>query len=369
MLIFLSIYSGTVCITPLTPYLRAYKMSNKQEVTTAQLPDLLSDVLEAKLVPMIHGSPAIGKSDIGKQLAKKYNLFMIDVRLSQMDTVDLNGFPMMNAEAGLASYMPFDTFPTENTSIPEGYDGFLIFLDELNSAAHAVQAAAYKLILDRQVGMHNLHEKTAIIAAGNLATDKAIVNRMSTATQSRLVHFLLKVEPDAWQKWAAEHNIDHRIRSWIKFKPGCLHMFTPDHDDFTFPAPRTWEFLSRMISKYPLDIPKEKLPLMAGTVGEGAAREFYSYSKIFKTLLSIPQIIKDPTGVKVPEEPGTQYALAGSIGHHLTKKNLAPIITFLERMEPEMQILCVQGALKRDLTLMQEPSLTSWIDKYAAELF
>jgi hypothetical protein len=42
---------------------------------------------------------------------------------------------------------------------------------------------------------------------------------------------------------------------------------------------------------------------------------------------------------------------------------------FLERMEPEMQILCLQGALKRDISLMQENCMRTWIDKYSAELF
>ena len=43
-----------------------------------------------KLVPMMTGSPALGKSAIVAQIAKKYGLKMIDLRLSQCDPTDLN---------------------------------------------------------------------------------------------------------------------------------------------------------------------------------------------------------------------------------------------------------------------------------------
>lgn len=47
-------------------------------------------ILMAKLVPMIHGSPAIGKSAIVLDVAEEYNLKVIDLRLSQCDPTDLN---------------------------------------------------------------------------------------------------------------------------------------------------------------------------------------------------------------------------------------------------------------------------------------
>lgn len=43
-----------------------------------------------RLVPMIEGHPGIGKSSIVQQLADKYNLQLIDVRLSTCDPTDLN---------------------------------------------------------------------------------------------------------------------------------------------------------------------------------------------------------------------------------------------------------------------------------------
>ncbi len=157
------------------------------EISASAMVEALDTVLMSKLTPMLVGSPGIGKSDIVKSVAKKHNLKLIDMRLAQSDPTDLNGFPTLQQDGTRMDYAPPTTFPLQNLdTVPQGYDGWLLFLDEINAAPPAIQAAAYKLVLDRQIGMHNLHKRVAIVCAGNKATDKAIVNRLSTAMQSRM---------------------------------------------------------------------------------------------------------------------------------------------------------------------------------------
>lgn len=50
----------------------------------------LTMCFQSKLVPFMKGSPGIGKSDIYKQIAKRFKLKLIDIRLSQCDPTDLN---------------------------------------------------------------------------------------------------------------------------------------------------------------------------------------------------------------------------------------------------------------------------------------
>lgn len=49
----------------------------------------LTKTLNAGLVPFLHGSPGMGKSDIIKSIAEDFNLKLIDLRLSQCDPSDL----------------------------------------------------------------------------------------------------------------------------------------------------------------------------------------------------------------------------------------------------------------------------------------
>lgn len=193
------------------------------------------DILKAGLVPNLQSSPGMGKSDIIRSIAKAFKLKLIDFRLSQADPTDLAGIPTIKDNR--TAYMPPADFPLKGDPIPDGYNGWLLFLDEINSAPLAVQAASYKLILDKAVGQHPLHESVAIVAAGNLATDKAIVNRMGTAMQSRMIHLEMKADRDSWLEWALDNGIDYRIRAFIKFKDTLLHKFDPNHSDKTFPCP------------------------------------------------------------------------------------------------------------------------------------
>ena len=94
--------------------------------------------MNAGVVPYIIGSPGVGKSSVVREIAKKNNLKLIDVRLSLLESCDLNGFPQIDKEADVATYVPFDIFPVTTDAIPEGYSGWLLFLDELPSADRAV---------------------------------------------------------------------------------------------------------------------------------------------------------------------------------------------------------------------------------------
>jgi len=338
------------------------------KISTTKLPDALSHVIMAGITPMVKGPPAIGKSDIIRQVAKRYNLFVIDLRLSQCDITDLNGFPSLNADKQKSTFVPMDTFPMEGDVIPAGYDGWLLFLDEMNSASLSVQAAAFKLVLDRAVGLKKLHKKVAIICAGNRDQDKAIVNRMSTPMQSRLAHFEVGVEHKGWLLWAAANDIDHRIMSFISWKPEMLFNFKPDHNKETYASPRTWEFCSRIIKNIKT-LTNEHTPLIASVVDEAAAREFRMYVKVYATLLTMDQIIMDPSGVDIPTEPATKYALSGKIGAEMDQKNVGPLMTFLQRMDVEFQILALQRALKRTDDLVGHPVIEKWIATYSQELF
>lgn len=60
------------------------------DITIKEAKPLIVDCFKARLVPMLHGSPGCGKSQIMADIAEELNLQMIDVRLAQMDSTDLN---------------------------------------------------------------------------------------------------------------------------------------------------------------------------------------------------------------------------------------------------------------------------------------
>ena len=342
--------------------------TSHMKVTPSKLRSLLIPVLDAGLVPMIHGSPGTGKSDLVRSIAKEFKLWVIDFRLSQADPTDMAGFPTINKERTRCYYTPPIDFPLAEDEIPEGYNGWLLFFDEMNTAPPSVQAASYKIILDRMVGQNHLHKAVAMLAAGNLSTDKAITNRMSTAMQSRLIHYEMAIKQKDWIKWAYNNDIDHRIISFISFKPGILQDFNPNHNDYTFPCPRTWEFTSKIIKPF-AEVSADMLITLTGTIGPGAAREFFTFCQIYKTLPTLQAIAANPTGLAVPEEPATKFALSGMLGNGLNESNAENLMKYVTRMPVEFQIMSLQNAVKKDKSLMKLKEIRTWISTYGREMY
>lgn len=337
------------------------------KISTYTAPALIMDVLRANLVPMLTSSPGVGKSSIAKDIAKKHNLKLIDVRLSQVDPTELNGFPFINEERTKASYVPMKTFPIEGDKIPTNYNGWLLLLDEFNSAPLSTQAAAYRIVLDKEVGEFKLHPKVAIIAAGNLATDKAITNRLSTAMQSRLIHLELETDIKAWLYWASKNNIDYRVTAYIAYQPEMLHQFDPDHNDNTFSCPRTWEFVSKIMHNWK-ELTIDKLPLIIGTIGEGAARQFFAFCQLFGKLPTIEDIENNPETAIVPNEPSEKYAVTGLLTHNMTVDNADTIMLYLLRLNKEFQTITLQNALGKLPMLQRTKQIKNWIKYNAQEL-
>ena len=337
------------------------------EVNAVELEECLTEDLKAGLTPMVSSSPGMGKSDIIRTIATKFKLKVIDFRVSQCEPVDMQGYPGV-LDGRMTFHIP-EYFPIEGDKIPDGYDGWLLFLDEFNSGNKQTEAAAYKLILDREVYKYKLHSRCLIAAAGNLTTDRAIVNTQSTATTSRLTHYRMRVDHKVWVDWANAHEIDHRIISLIKFKPELLHRFDTSTNELTFPCPRTWEFASKVIiKKATIDhITKTRL---AGTIGEGAAVELATYSEIYQNLPTIEQILTNPkSGWRVPKEPSELYAVTTMLAHNSTPDNINKLIVAINRLPTDFQVITFKDIYKRTPVLKGHPVIKDWIATHSSEIF
>ncbi len=344
----------------------------KVNIEEAQI--LTEHILKAKLVPNLLGSPGVGKSDCIRQIAEKYNLKVIDFRLAQSDPTDLNGFPTLNEDRTRSRYAPPENIPLENDTLAinpvtgKKYAGWLLFFDEMNAAPQSVQAASYKIILDREVGSHKLHEKVMMVCAGNLATDRAIVNRLSTAMQSRLSHLEIEVDLIIWSKWARKNNIDSRITSFLNWRTELLHDFKADHSGLTFPCPRTWEFTSKLINGVH-EINDEMIPLLQGTIGEGATLEFKGFLDIYQNLPSVSTLENNPDSITIPTDPGTLYALTALVANNYIDKNIKSFMRVINRLPIEYQVITVKDILGGDENIYQNsPELQLWLKNNSDEL-
>lgn len=323
--------------------------------------------IKAGLVPFIQSSPGVGKSSIVKQIAKEFNLKLIDHRLSTSDPTDMLGLP--HFENGQATFAPFrELFPLHISGMnPEeekkllfgDKDGALLFLDEFNSAPRSVQAAAYRLILDREVGQHKLHRNVAIVCAGNKLDDNAITVNLSTAMQSRLIHIIMEPNLEQWmENVAIKEHYDERVTAYLKMFPEHLMVFNPENVEHTFACPRTWEFVNRLIKNEP-EIDNSYLALLSGTITNEIAISFLSFCKVKNEMITYKDVIAHPETAKIPEKNEAKWGTIFHLLNHVDGNNFEEISKYIGRYSVDYKIIFYRSVYKYHPELEDHPAFTA----------
>lgn len=327
-------------------------------------------VLRSGLVPYLGGSPGLGKSALIHKIAKKYNLKVIDIRLAQEDPTTINGFPCL--DDGRSKYLPPELFPLEGLDeVPEGYDGWIVFIDELPSAPRAVQAAAYKIILDRMIGQLKIHKKCLVAAAGNLSTDNAIVNEMGTALRSRMIHIHMASNSNEFIDHMVRAKFDTRIITYLTYQKNKVNNFdqyNKKSSDETFTCERTWEFTSNLLNQCSPDqsqpIDDYFTDLLCGTIGSNAI-EFVQYTHAFKELPALGSILANPHGCSVPEKPSIKYLLMGMLVNSADDKNIDQIMDYILRLSKDFQFIFTKMLWSKSDRFLENAKVEKVFDEVA----
>jgi hypothetical protein len=296
--------------------------------------------MEADIPLFTEGPPGVGKSEMWQQLAKEKGIGFCDIRLAQMDPVDLRGLPTILK--GQTVWTRPDFWPDE------GWEGIMLF-DELADCSRAMQSAAYQIILDRRAGPHILPKKAYPCAAGNRRKDKAAAQAVSTALASRFAWAEIEPDIETLLEYAVQNDWHYMVRGFLHHRPGLLHNME-GADLRAFPCPRQWERVSRIC-----DAPRDLLlGLVSGLVGVGAAAEFQAFIKVAIDLPDLDEVIKAPKACRIPREPSGKYAMSAMLSQYLERKNVAAIMTYVGREEfgRDFEICTVLDAVKRDSSLM-----------------
>ena len=256
------------------------------------------------------GPPGIGKSDIVKQIGEDAGREVVDVRLALWEPTDIKGIPYYNADQGKMVWAP----PTELPTNPESTA--IIFLDELNSAPPAVQAAAYQLILNRRVGTYELPKGVDVVAAGNREGDRGVTYRMPAPLANRFIHLEAKVDFDDFQEWAVMNNVHPEVVGYVGFAKQDLYDFDPKSPSKAFATPRSWVFVSDLLKDDDCDIDTLH-NLIAGAVGDGLAVKFMAHRKIAGRLPKAEDILKGKVKDLQIKEVSAMYSLTVSLCYEL----------------------------------------------------
>jgi len=285
-------------------------MSGNRTVSPNEAKRSLRKCVKIQRPVFMWGPPGIGKSDIVHQIGAEQEREVIDVRLSLWEPTDIKGIPYYNADMKTMTWAPPSELPTDPESTA------ILFLDELNSAAPATQAAAYQLILNRKVGTYVLPKGVSIIAAGNRETDKGVTYRMPAPLANRFVHIELRTDFDDWLMWATSNRIHEQVVGYVSFAKADLYDFDPRSSSRAFATPRTWSFVSELLDDD--DLPENTLTdLVAGAVGEGLAVKFMAHRKVAKQMPKPEDILAGKISKCDIKEISAMYSLTTSMCYEL----------------------------------------------------
>jgi len=289
-------------------------VSENRTVTPNETRSRLLRAFKVKRPVFLWGPPGVGKSELVADLTEELGGFCIDLRLGQMEPTDLRGIPFYNKDNGKMDWAEPVDLPTKEMAAE--YPVVTLFLDEMNVAAPAVQAAAYQLILNRRLGKYHLPDNVVIVAAGNRESDKGVSFRMPMPLANRFVHLEVRADYDSWNEWAVKNRVHKDVVGYIGFAKQDLMDFNPRSSSRAFATPRSWSFVSEFL--YDEDATDAELSdLIAGTVGDGLGVKFMAHRKVAGQMPNPSEILTGKVKELKVKEISAMYSLTVSMCYEL----------------------------------------------------
>ena len=260
------------------------------------------------------GPPGIGKSELIADLCEEMGGKLYDLRLALMDPSDLKGVLYYNTELHNATWSAPPDLPSKETAAQ--YPIVVLFLDEMNSAPPATQAAAYQLVLNRRVGTYELPDNVVVVAAGNRDTDRGVTYRMPAPLANRFIHLTLRPDFETWQTWAILNQVHPDVVGYITANKVDLFNFDPKTSSQSFATPRSWSFVSELLREETLN-EIELTDLVSGTVGEGVALKFNAHRKVSANMPNPTHILEGKVKELKNKDIGACYSLTVALCYEL----------------------------------------------------
>jgi len=206
---------------------------------------------------------------------------VMDVRLSQVDPVEIKGAPYYDTPNNKAGFIRFSSIlPDPDCKWP-----MFLLLDEFPLAPDMVQSAGYQLINERKVGDYRLPEKCVIMAAGNPPECPGAHFEMGLAMENRFDHITLDIDYNGFVKYMSEakHKYDPTLIAFLQYSKEqdkqALYNVEKQMGKGNFPTFRSWEKSAKKI-KYGY----KEYDALADSVGQAVAAKFEVFKELTKDI-------------------------------------------------------------------------------------
>lgn len=342
-------------------------------VTLSEAADLIAAIPNNRF--LLEGEPGIGKSSIMTALKSKfgdgYAYAYFDC--AQKDLGDI-AMPSPNRELKVTEY-----FPNAALNLQTGKP-VVIMLDEFAKAPPPVQNMLHPLLEEHnpRLGDVELPAGSIVFLTSNLSTDGVgdvikghTLNRVSRVRVS-------KPNSDQWLGWAVNNDVDPVVMAWVKQFPHALatyldasqsenpYIYNPKAMQKAYVSPRSLSRASNIVSKRGALTSNALTAALSGTIGEAAARDVQAFIDYQDQLPSWENITTKPKDAAVPESAGACAVLIFGAIMKVTKETMSPLMTYLERFEPEWQACFAINIAKnpqKQSVAFSSPAFADWVQR------
>lgn len=294
------------------------------------------------ITPIIVSEPGVGKSSILKMLEQEmgtdeYDFIYVDCPVKDMMDVAAS---IPNHESKSLEYYVSSLFKLGNGKKK------VIMLDEFMKAPKLLQIIFTRMILERTVGDEPLPAGSIVFATSNNASDGVGDSMLAHVGNRVTVLKMSKPTADQWNVWASANNVARPIRAWAAMNPRAFYSYTDggqDDNPYIFkPSGTAKQFVSpRSLAKAsPIVSSKDELgehlmmAMLAGTIGEAAAKSMAAFIALEGKLISFKDVIKAPTTVAVPDDVSAQVMMMfEAVDCVETQDDLSKYMQFINRIK------------------------------------
>lgn len=337
-------------------------LNNVVNITSLDVPQMLSLFKKGDKVPGFLGAPGVGKTASIKQWAKeeaeRLNKTFVDspsaedwdnpqnfcysvVLTSQIEEIDSRGLPHIITKANgeqITVYTLTELFPKNGCGV--------IVLDEFPNGRTQVQNAMQPMILERRAGSIMVSKDITFVVAGNRQCDNSGTHFIPTAMRNRVGWF--EVSKPSVNDWLDKMDeigkpINPRIAAWmLSIGAKYYDNFDPKAEQYAYGTARSVHMASELIEGQ-TDY-KVIQKLVGSFVGEDAGVEFVEFLKLTETV-DINRLLKEPTTIHEYEgNLGLLYSISITlidkfIDNSSTNEPILDILMETKRKEHGMFVL------------------------------
>lgn len=288
---------------------------NLEQVNLSEAKEIVEIALDAHANVCLEGDPGIGKTALIRSVAEARNAHLRTLIGSALAPEDL-AMPVRNESTRTIEQWILGPVADLNRLAGAGAP-CVLFLDEITDTSRAVWSALQRLVNEREIGDHKLHENIAIVMACNSAKVATggqdlswpVVGRISFIRVVPEAHEIAKIFGSVLAPRASSVTLGALLADFgasLDVMPELFQASPPEGEPEASPwgAPRSWERGLKLVAQA-MDCgakidSKIARALLIGSVGRDPALGYLALHAVRASLPSASEIVKDPTNAKVP---------------------------------------------------------------------